>query len=153
MTQRLNFYGIAAKAFDPLLAIEATVKAGPLEHSLLELVKIRASQINGCANCLHMHTSDARKAGETEARIYLLDAWRESNLYSARERAALTWTEALTKITEGHASDADYQVARAAFTDEELIHLTLAITNINAWNRIAIGFRAEHPHDKVRQAA
>ena len=153
MTQRLNFYGIDAKAFDPLIAVEATIKAGTLEHSLLELVKIRASQINGCANCLHMHTSDARKAGETEARIYLLDAWRESNLYSPRERAALTWTEALTKITQGHASDEDYGVARAAFTDEELIHLTLAITNINAWNRIAIGFRAEHPHDRVRAAA
>ncbi|MGH6965722.1 MAG: carboxymuconolactone decarboxylase family protein [Phenylobacterium sp.] len=153
MTQRLNFYGIAAKAFDPLLAIEETLKTGTLEPSLLELVKIRASQINGCANCLHMHTSDARKAGETEARIYLLDAWRESNLYSPRERAALTWTEALTKITDGHASDADFQVARAAFSDQELIHLTLAITNINAWNRIAIGFRAEHPHDKVRAAA
>jgi AhpD family alkylhydroperoxidase len=153
MTQRLNFYGIAPKAFDPLMAIETIINAGTLEHSLLELVKIRASQINGCANCLHMHTSDARKAGETEARIYLLNAWRESHLYSPRERAALAWTEALTLISQTHAPDADYEAARAVFSDEELIHLTLAISNINAWNRIAIGFRAEHPHDKVRAAA
>jgi AhpD family alkylhydroperoxidase len=153
MTQRLNFYGIAPKAFDPLMAIETIINAGTLEHSLLELVKIRASQINGCANCLHMHTSDARKAGETEARIYLLNAWRESHLYSPRERAALAWTEALTLIAQTHAPDADYEAARAVFSDEELIHLTLAISNINAWNRIAVGFRAEHPHDKVRVAA
>ena len=153
MSQRLNFYGIAPKAFDPLIAVEAVIKAGTLEHNLLELVKIRASQINGCANCLHMHTSDARKAGETEARIYLLNAWRESNLYSARERAALAWTEALTLVAETHAPDADYEAARAQFNDEELVHLTLAISNINAWNRIAVGFRAEHPYDRVRAAA
>jgi AhpD family alkylhydroperoxidase len=153
MTQRLNFYGIAPKAFEPLMAIEAILKGSTLAHALLELVKIRASQINGCANCLHMHTSDARKAGETEARIYLLNAWRESNLYSARERAALAWTEALTLVAETHAPDADYEAARALFNDEELVHLTLAISAINAWNRIAIGFRTEHPHDRVRAAA
>ena len=153
MTQRLNYYGIAPKAFEPLLAIETIIKGGALEHALLELVKIRASQINGCAYCLHMHTSDARKAGESEARIYLLEAWRESNLYTPRERAALTWTEALTKVAETRAPDADYEAARAQFNDEELVHLSLAIANINAWNRLAIGFRAEHPHDRVRQAA
>src|SRR4051812_7242492 len=103
MTQRMNFYGVAPKLLEPMLALEEMVKSGSLETSLYHLVKIRASQINGCAYCLHMHTSDARKAGESEARIYLLDAWQESNLYTPRERAALTWTESLTRIAETHA--------------------------------------------------
>ena len=153
MTQRMNFYGVAPKLLEPMLAIEGLIKAGSLEPSLIDLVKIRASQINGCAYCLHMHTSDARKAGEREERIYLLDAWHESNLYSARERAALTWTESLTRISQTHAPDADYAEVKAQFDDKALMELTLLITNINAWNRIAIGFRAEHPHDKMKQAA
>ena len=153
MTQRMNFYGAAPKLLEPMLAIEGLIKAGSLEPSLIDLVKIRASQINGCAYCLHMHTSDARKAGEREERIYLLDAWHESNLYTPRERAALTWTESLTRIAQTHAPDADYAEVKAQFDDKALMELTLLITNINAWNRIAIGFRAEHPHDKVKQAA
>jgi len=153
MTQRMNFYGVAPKLLEPMLAIEGLIKAGSLEPSLIDLVKIRASQINGCAYCLHMHTSDARKAGEREERIYLLDAWHESNLYSARERAALAWTESLTRIAQTHAPDADYAEVKAQFDDKALMELTLLITNINAWNRIAIGFRAEHPHDKMKQAA
>ena len=153
MTQRMNFYGVAPKLLEPMLAIEGLIKSGSLEPSLIDLVKIRASQINGCAYCLHMHTSDARKAGEREERIYLLDAWHESNLYSARERAALAWTESLTRIAQTHAPDADYAEVRAQFDDKALMELTLLITNINAWNRIAIGFRAEHPHDKMKQAA
>jgi AhpD family alkylhydroperoxidase len=123
-----------------------------LEDSLLELVKIRASQINGCAFCLHMHTADARKHGETEERLYLLDAWRESPLYSERERAALAWTEALTLLPETHAPDNVYESLRAHFTEEEQVMLTLLIVAINGWNRIQVGFRAVHAAEQ-RQAA
>jgi len=111
----------------------------------MELVKIRASQINGCAFCLHMHTASARKHGETEERLYLLDAWRESPLYTDRERAALAWTEALTLVAETHAPDDVYQALRAQFNEEEQVKLTLLIVAINGWNRIQIGFRAVHP--------
>ena len=153
MTQRLNYYAIDQKLIEPLLAIEELIKAGPLEASLTHLVKMRASQINGCAYCLHMHTSDARKAGESEARLYLLDAWHESNLYTPRERAALAWTESLTRVAKTHAPDADYELAKSQFSDQEMVHLTLLITNINAWNRLSIGFRTVHPNDRVKEAA
>ena len=113
-----------------------------LEHSLLELVKMRASQINGCAYCIDMHSKDARAAGEAEQRLYALNAWRETPFYSERERAALAWTEALTLVHEGHAPDDVYDETRKHFTEEELVSLTLAIVSINAWNRLAIGFRA-----------
>ena len=109
----------------------------------MELVKIRASQINGCAVCLHMHTAAARKNGETEARLYLLDAWRDSPLYSERERAALGWTEALTLLHSTHAPDNVYETLRAQFTEEEQVKLTLLIVAINGWNRLAIAFRTE----------
>lgn len=128
-----------------MLALENYVRTSGLEHSLYELVKIRASQLNGCAFCLEMHTREARQAGETEARLHLLAAWRESPLYSARERAALAWTEALTLIAETHAPDDVFTEARAHFSEKELVHLTLAIGVINTWNRLAIGFRAVHP--------
>ncbi len=123
-----------------------------LEDRLIELVKIRASQINGCAFCLHIHTADARKHGETEERLYLLDAWRDSPLFSARERAALEWTEALTLLTETHAPDDAYRALQAEFTPEEQVALTLMIVAINGWNRIQVGFRAVHPAGE-RQAA
>jgi AhpD family alkylhydroperoxidase len=152
MTQRLNFYAVAPKALEPLVALGPIIDASGLEPSLIELVKIRASQINGCANCLHMHTSDARKAGESEERIYLLDAWRESRMYTGRERAALAWTEALTKIYETHAPDADYEGLKPHFSEAEMVYLTVLITAINAWNRIAIGFRAQHPNDLAKAA-
>ena len=112
-----------------------------LEASLLELVKTRASQINGCAFCIQMHTRDARKLGETEDRLHLLAAWREAPVYTPRERAALLWTEALTLLTEGHAPDEVYAEVRPHFTDEEIAKLTLAIAVINSWNRIAVGLR------------
>ena len=153
MTQRLNYYAADQKLIAPLLEIDELIKAGPIEERLAHLVKMRASQINGCAYCLHMHSADARKAGESEARLYLLDAWHESNLYTPRERAALAWTESLTRISETHAPDADYDLVKSQFSDQELVHLTLLITNINAWNRISIGFRAVHPNDRVKQAA
>ena len=112
---------------------------------MIELVKTRASQINGCAYCINMHTSDARKHGETEARLYLLDAWRESPLYTPRERAALAWTEAVTLISQTHVPDAVYAEVRQQFAEDELVKLTLLVTAINSWNRIAIGFRLVHP--------
>ncbi|MFA5120117.1 carboxymuconolactone decarboxylase family protein [Zavarzinia sp.] len=145
MTPRLNAYETAPDAMKAMLALEAHVQQSGLEKSLIELVKTRASQINGCAFCLHMHTRDARAAGETEERLYLLDAWRESPLYSPRERAALAWTESLTLIAETRAPDADYAAAAAEFTPAELVELTLLIGTINTWNRIAIGFRYLHP--------
>jgi AhpD family alkylhydroperoxidase len=116
-----------------------------LEPGLIELVKMRASQINGCAFCLDMHSRDARRRGETEQRLYLLDAWRESPLYSERERAALAWTEALTLIADTHAPDEDYAALRAQFSEAEIVKLSLLIAMINALNRLAIGMRTVHP--------
>ncbi|TJW35756.1 MAG: carboxymuconolactone decarboxylase family protein, partial [Mesorhizobium sp.] len=107
---------------------------------LVGLVEIRASQINGCANCLNMHTADARARGETEQRIYLLSAWREAPCYTDRERAALGWTDALTRLSEGHAHESAYEALKAQFTEEEQVKLTLMINVINGWNRIAVGF-------------
>ncbi|MBO9329075.1 alkylhydroperoxidase [Achromobacter sp. HZ01] len=144
-TARLNAYTAAPQAMKAMVALNDFVEGCGLEHSLLELVKMRASQINGCAYCLHMHASDARKQGETEMRLYLLDAWRESSLYSERERAALAWTEALTRLSETHAPDADYEAMARHFSAEEQVNLTVAINMINSWNRIAVGFRSQHP--------
>ncbi|MCS3452896.1 MULTISPECIES: carboxymuconolactone decarboxylase family protein [Bradyrhizobium] len=152
MKPRMNFYQAAPETIKALVAVENQIAASGLEQSLIELVKTRASQINGCAYCINMHTEDARKHGETEQRLYLLNAWRESPLYSERERAALAWTEALTLVAETHAPDADYEAVRAQFSDSELVNLTTLIGAINAWNRIAIGFRAVHPV-KVKVAA
>jgi AhpD family alkylhydroperoxidase len=145
MTPRLDAAKAAPDAYRAMAALEQYVMGCGLEHGLLHLVKTRASQINGCAFCIHMHTREARAAGESEERLYLLDAWRESPLYTERERAALAWTEALTLITEGHAPDAVYEQARAQFSEADLAKLSLAIGVINTWNRLAIGFRAVHP--------
>ena len=114
--------------------------AASLEPSLVELVKIRASQINGCANCINMHTAEARGQGETEQRIYLLSAWREAPCYTEQERAALGWTEALTRLSEGHTHESAYGALKAQFSDEEQVKLTLMINVINGWNRLAVGF-------------
>jgi len=130
---------------------QGLLKCG-LEESLIDLVKIRASQINRCAFCLDMHTAEARKRGETEQRLYLLDAWRDSPLYSERERAALAWTEALTKLPETGASDEVYRAVKAQFSEEEQVTLTLLIVAINGWNRIQVGFRAVHALDARRAA-
>ena len=148
MTQRLNAFAAAPEGFKAMMDLSAYVAGSSIEHSLQELVKIRASQINGCANCLHMHTADARKAGESEERIYLLSAWRESLLYTPRERAALAWTEALTLVHETHAPDADYEAMAAQFSPREQADLSLLIGVINTWNRIAVGFRVVHANDK-----
>ena len=148
MSSRLNPYAVAPDALKPLMELEERFKAGPLEGSLIELVKTRASQINGCASCLHMHTHDALAAGEQPDRLFLLDAWRESQMYTPRERAALAWTEALTRIADTHAPDADYEGLAPQFKPEEIVELSLLIATINSWNRLAIGFRIRHPHDK-----
>lgn len=145
MTTRPNPFKSAPDVLKAMMDLQARVDACGLEHSLLELVKMRASQINGCAFCLHMHARDARAAGESEERLYLLDAWRESPLYSARERAALAWTESLTLIARTHAPDTDYEEARRHFSDEELAKLSLAIVTINGWNRLNAGFHVPHP--------
>jgi AhpD family alkylhydroperoxidase len=145
MTPRLNPFAVAPQPMQSFLAFGKEILEGGLEGSLMELVKIRASQINGCAFCLHMHTAEARKQGESEERLYLLDAWRESPLYSARERAALAWTEALTLVAQSRAPDDVYQELQAQFTEEEQVKLTLLIVAINGWNRIQVGFRGVHP--------
>jgi AhpD family alkylhydroperoxidase len=141
MEARLDYTKASPEAFKAMLQMEGVVRRGGLDPKLLELIKIRASQLNGCAYCIDMHTKDARLKQETEQRIYALDAWRETPFYTEKERAALVWTEALTNIQVGHAPDAVYSELRKNFSEEEIVILTLAITTINAWNRIAIGFR------------
>jgi AhpD family alkylhydroperoxidase len=144
MNSRLDWFNVVPGAAQTLLHVQAFINKSGLEHPLLELVKLRASQINGCAYCIDMHTKDARAAGETEQRLYLLDAWHEAaHLYTERERAALAWTEAVTRLGEARVPDAVYAQVRAQFTDAELVYLTLAVTAINSWNRMNIAFRVE----------
>ena len=142
-------YTQATKAFPDglkaMMALETAIQNSGLEQSLIELVKTRASQINGCAYCIDMHTRDARAHGESEQRLYLLNAWRESPLFSDRERAALAWTEAATLVSETHIPDEAYETVRGQFSEDEIVKLTLLIATINAWNRIAIGLRSIHP--------
>ena len=145
MQQRLDYSKAAPGTVQAMYKLEKFVEESGLERSLLELVKTRVSQINGCAFCLDMHSAAARKQGETEQRLYLLDAWRESPLYSERERAALGWTEALTLLPETRAPDDVYGALKAQFSEEEQVTLTLLIVAINGWNRIQVGFRAVHP--------
>jgi AhpD family alkylhydroperoxidase len=145
MKPRLNFFHAAPDTLKALRALDAQVQASGLEPLLMELVKTRASQINGCAFCINMHTEDARKRGETEQRLYQLNAWQESPLYSARERAALAWTEAVTLISKTHAPDDVYEAVSAQFSEAERVNLTVLISTINAWNRLCISFRAIPP--------
>ncbi len=143
MHPRIHFIKTAPGAMQALSGLERYVRqSSGLESSLLELVKMRASQINGCAYCLDMHSKDARAGGETEQRLYALNAWRETPFFSERERAALEWTEAITLITDGHASDESFAQTRGSFSEEEMVNLTLAIVAINSWNRFAIAFRS-----------
>jgi AhpD family alkylhydroperoxidase len=153
MQSRLNFYTAAPDAIKVMRELEDYVRKCGLEHGLMHLIKTRASQINGCAFCVHMHTRDARAAGESEERLYLLSAWRESPLYTPRERAALAWTEALTLVAETGAPDQDYEEARRYFADDELVKLTLLIGAINVWNRLCVGFRSIHPVESGSMAA
>lgn len=144
-TQRVNAYDAAPAAMAALRNVEAYLHQSGLDKKLIELVKMRASQINGCAYCLAMHSKDLRRMGESEQRIYLLNAWPESSLYSPRERAALAWTDALTLIAQTHAPDAIYDEVRQQFDDKELVDLTTLIGMINLWNRLAISLRYAHP--------
>jgi AhpD family alkylhydroperoxidase len=143
MMKRINYQKAAPGVSQAMQGLEKYIHHCGLEASLLELVKMRASQINGCAYCLDMHSKDARAAGETEQRLYVLNAWREAPFYTARERAALAWTEALTLVSESHVPDDVYNEACQHFSEKELVNLSLAIIAINGWNRLAIGFRSE----------
>jgi AhpD family alkylhydroperoxidase len=143
MESRLEAQKVSPAAYQAMLGLEMFVrKSSNLEPSLIELVKMRASQINGCAFCIDMHSKDARAEGETEQRLYALNAWRETPFFSDRERAALAWAEAVTLVAEGHVPDEVYEEARTQFSEEELVNLTMAVVTINSWNRLAIAFRA-----------
>jgi AhpD family alkylhydroperoxidase len=148
MTPRLDSpFKLAPDGIKAMRALVASVQASGLEHSLLHLVEMRASQINRCAFCIHMHATEARAHGESEMRLYMLNAWRESSLYTPRERAALAWTEALTLLADTGAPDEDYELLKAHVTEAEQVNLTLAIGAINTWNQLQVGFRAPHPVD------
>ncbi|AMT89875.1 MULTISPECIES: carboxymuconolactone decarboxylase family protein [Pseudomonas] len=141
MQPRADFYTASPDAMKAMMALENAVSKLSLEKSLLELVKLRSSQINGCAFCIDMHTADAIKDGETPRRLFAVTAWREAPFFSERERAALLWTESLTQLSLTHAPDKDYEVVAAQFSPKELVDLTVAINTINGWNRLAVGFR------------
>jgi AhpD family alkylhydroperoxidase len=141
MNQRIHYQNVAPEALQTLYALEKYVRKSGLEPALIDLVKLRASQLNGCAYCVDMHSKDLRAAGESEERIFTLPVWRESPFYTDRERAAPAWTEALTNIQDGHAPGDVYAWARQQFSEKELVDLTMAIIAINGWNRLAISFR------------
>ncbi|MDM0032939.1 carboxymuconolactone decarboxylase family protein [Variovorax sp. J22P271] len=141
MEQRLDFYKASPDALKALISLEVAVGKLGLEPALLDLVKLRASQINGCAFCVDLHASDLRKKGETERRLYAVPVWRETPFFTPRERAALAWTEAITQVATQHAPDPDYEALSAEFSERERVDLTLAIGVINSWNRLSIGFR------------
>jgi len=141
MKPRINYAKAAPGVYDPMDALDQYLRNCGLEESLLHLVRLRASQINGCAYCIDMHWKDLRALGEDEQRLYSLDAWRECPYYTDRERAALEWTDAVTLIAQGHASEAVYEKVRPHFTEKELSDLTLALATINAWNRLSIAAR------------
>jgi AhpD family alkylhydroperoxidase len=152
MQPRLNPYQAAPETVKAVVALEEHLANSGLERSLYHLVKTRASQINGCAYCVHMHTRDARAHGETEERLYLLSAWRESPLYSDRERAALAWTDALTLIADTGAPDEAYEEVKRHFTEAEIVKLTILIGTINLWNRLTVSMRSVHPVTKSQAA-
>ncbi|HKT81660.1 MAG TPA: carboxymuconolactone decarboxylase family protein [Vicinamibacterales bacterium] len=141
MKARIDLKSVNPGIMQAILGLERQVRHGGLDHKLLDLVRMRASQINGCAYCLDMHSKDARAGGETEQRLYGLSAWRDAPYYSDKERAALEWTEAITLIAQTNAPDDVYERVRAQFSENELLHLTLAIVAINSWNRMNVGFR------------
>jgi AhpD family alkylhydroperoxidase len=142
MKERIDYQKFAHQALHSLLAIERYLATCGIDPQLLHLIKLRASQINGCAYCIDMHSKDARATGESEQRLYALNAWRETPFYSERERAALDWTEALTLISQTHAPDDVYERVRAQFSEKEIVDLCYAIALINTWNRLAIAVRA-----------
>lgn len=143
MSQRIDFYTASPDAMKALIALEVAVSKLGMEKPMLDLIKLRASQINGCGFCVDMHTSDMRKAGETERRIDTVCAWRETPFFTDRERAVLAWTEALTQLSTSRAPDADYQAMATLFSPKEMVDISLAICTINAWNRLGVGFRKQ----------
>ena len=142
MQPRLDFYKASPESAKAMIALDGAARKTGLEPELLELVKLRASQINGCAYCVDMHSADAQKRGETERRLHAVVVWRESPFFTERERAALAWTESLTLLAQTRAPDADYEWLSSQFDEEERVKLTLAIIAINGWNRLAVGFRS-----------
>jgi AhpD family alkylhydroperoxidase len=153
MKPRLDPFKACPEVMQAMLQLEERVRGAGLEPSLIHLVKLRASQINGCAFCLHMHATHAREAGESEERLYLVGAFRESPLFTPRERAALVWTESLTLLAQTGAPDRDYAELCEHFSESERVKLSMLIVAINGWNRIAVGFRAVHPTKSDRAAA
>lgn len=143
MQARMDYRKVAPDAVTAMLGVEQYVRTCGLERPLIEIIKLRASQINGCAYCVDMHTKDARAGGETEQRLYAVSVWQEAPFFSERERAALAWTEAVTEISRGHVPDSVYELAKAHFTEKELADLTMAVVAINGWNRLAVSFRAQ----------
>lgn len=153
MKTRMNYFAKAPDLLKKVTELNHAVEASGFDRTILHLVKIRASQINGCAYCVDMHVKEARKDGETEQRMHLISAWRESPLYSERERAAFEWTEALTLLPQSRADDQFYDPLKAHFSDVEIVQLTMLIGVINTWNRLAVGFRSQHPIDRQAEAA
>jgi len=145
MEPRLNYFKVAPNLMQSVLALNKEVDSSGLDKRLLHLVKLRASQINGCSYCVNLHSREARQDGETEQRVHLVAAWRESPVFTARERAALAWTEKLTRLADGPIEDEDFEHVRQHFDDAELVKLTVAIGLINTWNRLAVPFRTVHP--------
>lgn len=145
MEQRLDYYAMVPEIMPALLAFNKAVENSGLERGLLHLVKLRASQLNGCSYCVDMHAHEARADGETEQRLYLVAAWQESSLFTPRERAAFAWTEAVTRISPENVSDQLYQATLEQFSEVELVKLTAAIAVINTWNRFGVAFRMQHP--------
>jgi AhpD family alkylhydroperoxidase len=149
----MNIFQAAPEGAKAMLAVEASIEQSGIEHGLLELVRLRVSQMNHCAFCIHMHVKDALKNGESAMRIHLLDGWRGSPLFTDRERAALNWTESLTRIAKTHAPDEDYALLKSQFNDKEIAHLTLLIGAINLWTRVQTGLRAVHPTEEPAAVA
>ncbi len=153
MKPRMNNFQVAPDAIKGMVAVETAIGKSGLEHGLLELVRLRASQINGCGFCIYMHVKDALKQGETDIRLHLVSAWRESPLFTARERATLNWTETLTRVADSGAPDEDYEQLKQHFNETEIAYLTVLIGAINVWNRVQIGLRAIHPVEDTKAAA
>jgi AhpD family alkylhydroperoxidase len=153
MTKRIDYARVGQDAMRAMMGLESYVRQSGLEESLVELVKLRASYMNGCAYCIDMHTKDARAAGETEQRLYAVPVWRETPYFTPRERAALAWTEAVTAVGQTGVPDEVFEATRAHFTEEELVKLTMAIVTINGWNRLAVSFRTEPGSYQPRELA
>ena len=152
MKQRLQFFNVAPELMNQVRTLNKAVEESGLEKSLLHLIKLRASQINGCSYCVEMHSREARADGETEQRLYLVSAWKESPLFTERERAAFTWVETVTLISNGGVSDELYRETLEHFSEEELVKLTVATSMINTWNRLCVSFHAIHPMPAAKAA-